>query len=67
MNVNSTGSTDLIPVTMEPCKVRTQFQYVQVSFNTVPCKSKKLSVFFFLCDETMQFFSLHFGYFPNFL
>lgn len=37
---HSSFITDLLSVTMEPCKMRTQFQYVQASVHTVPCKAR---------------------------
>ena len=60
LNVNSTGSTGLISITEEACKMRTQFHCVQVSVNTVPCKSENC-LYFFLYDDTMQYFSFHFS------
>ena len=38
--LHSSFITDLLSVTMEPCKMRTWFQYAQVSVNTVLHKAR---------------------------
>lgn len=43
--LHSSFITDLLSVTMEPCNMKTPFQYEQALVNTVPCKTRTPSIF----------------------
>lgn len=47
--------TDLLSVTMEPCKMTTQFQYEQASVNTVLCKIRTPNIIWYLFAYSASF------------